>query len=100
MEPQGCERHRWVEPRGRNERERVSQNLPSLDATPFSLRDPIFTPLIVRIMQSKQLRLVAEYDYEQLRVIRVRNVDGAIDSKRFEDAWNCVAMADNQRIAV
>ena len=32
MEPQGCERHRWVKPRGRNERERVSQNLRSLDA--------------------------------------------------------------------
>src|SRR5436190_22969593 len=24
MEPQGCERHRWVTPRGRKERERVS----------------------------------------------------------------------------
>jgi hypothetical protein len=29
MEPQGCERHRWVKPTGRNERERVSQNLRS-----------------------------------------------------------------------
>jgi hypothetical protein len=26
-EPQGCERHRWVKPRGRNERERVSQSV-------------------------------------------------------------------------
>jgi hypothetical protein len=33
MEPQGCERHRWVKPRGRNERARVSQDLRSLDAT-------------------------------------------------------------------
>src|SRR5438093_8616839 len=30
MKPQGCERHRWVKPRGRNERERVSRNLRSL----------------------------------------------------------------------
>ena len=27
MEPQGCERHRWVKPRGRHEWERVSQIL-------------------------------------------------------------------------
>jgi len=27
MEPQGCERHRWVKPRGRKERERVSQSV-------------------------------------------------------------------------
>jgi hypothetical protein len=27
MEPQGCTRHRWVKPRGRNERERVSQSV-------------------------------------------------------------------------
>jgi len=27
MEPQGCERHGWVEPRGRKERERVSQSV-------------------------------------------------------------------------
>jgi hypothetical protein len=33
MEPQGCERHRWVELRGRNERERVSQTFRSLSAT-------------------------------------------------------------------
>src|SRR5262249_47703037 len=26
MKPQGCERHRWVKPRGREERERVSQS--------------------------------------------------------------------------
>jgi hypothetical protein len=29
MEPQGCERHRWVKLRGRNERERVSQSFRS-----------------------------------------------------------------------
>ena len=40
----------------------VGEVFQSLDTTAFSLRDPIFTPLIVRIMQSKQLRLVAEYD--------------------------------------
>lgn len=34
----------------------------SLDTTAFSLRDPIFALLIVRIMQPKQLRLIAEYD--------------------------------------
>jgi len=33
MEPQGCERHRWVKLRGRNERERVSQSFRSLSAT-------------------------------------------------------------------
>src|SRR4029077_6608451 len=27
MEPHGCERHRWVKPRGRNERERISQSV-------------------------------------------------------------------------
>ena len=68
--------------------------------TPFSLRDPIFAPLIVRIMQSKQLRLIAKCDDEQLRVIRVRNVDRAIDSKRFDDVRNCVAMSNNQGVAV
>jgi hypothetical protein len=26
MEPKGCERHRWVKPRGRKERERISQS--------------------------------------------------------------------------
>jgi hypothetical protein len=26
-EPQGCKRHRWVKPRGRKERERVSQSV-------------------------------------------------------------------------
>ena len=31
MEPQGCERHRWVKPRGRNERERVKSIRPSAD---------------------------------------------------------------------
>src|SRR5438876_2977455 len=31
----GCERHRWVKPRGRNERERLSQRFWSLDANPF-----------------------------------------------------------------
>src|SRR5438093_8302094 len=35
---QGCERHKWVEPRGRNKRERVSQSFWSLDATPNSPR--------------------------------------------------------------
>jgi hypothetical protein len=29
MEPQGCERDRWVKPRGRNKRERMSQNFRS-----------------------------------------------------------------------
>jgi hypothetical protein len=28
MEPQGCERHGWVKPRGRKKRERVSQSAP------------------------------------------------------------------------
>jgi len=28
MEAQGCARHRWVKPRGRKERERVSQSAP------------------------------------------------------------------------
>src|SRR5436190_8733532 len=36
MESQGCERDRWVKPRGRKKRERVSQNFRSLDATPLS----------------------------------------------------------------
>src|SRR5437667_12722698 len=30
-EPQGCERHRWVKPRGRKERERVKSIRPSAD---------------------------------------------------------------------
>ena len=38
MEPQGCERHRWVKPRGRNKRERVSQSFRSSDATPIARR--------------------------------------------------------------
>src|SRR5437016_6121836 len=29
MKPEGCERHRWVKPRGRNKRERMSQNFRS-----------------------------------------------------------------------
>ena len=45
MEPQGCERHRWVKPRGRNKRERVSQNFRSSDATPFwTILDPCLLP--------------------------------------------------------
>jgi hypothetical protein len=31
MEPQGCERHRWVKPRGRNEWERVKSIRPTAD---------------------------------------------------------------------
>ena len=38
---QGCVRHRWVEPRGRNERERVSQIVRELRACPWRSRWPI-----------------------------------------------------------
>ena len=38
MEPQGYGRHRWVKPRGRNKRERVSQSFRSSDATPIARR--------------------------------------------------------------
>ncbi len=40
MEPHGCERHRWVKPRGRNERERMSQSVlwrTVIDAAPLAL---------------------------------------------------------------
>src|SRR5256885_6185207 len=39
MEPLGYERHRWVKPRGRNKRGRMSQVFRSLDTTPFPFPD-------------------------------------------------------------
>src|SRR2546426_7390082 len=44
----------------------------------------VFLPSLRRVMQPKQEWLIAECDDQQLRVILVRNVDRAIDSKRFD----------------
>jgi hypothetical protein len=51
-------------------------------------------------MQPKQLRLIAKHDDKQFRVIRVGNGDRHIESKRFDELRNRVAMPNNQRAAV
>jgi len=61
MEPQDTSEHDGFKPEGRNAPGASESKRSELDTTAFSLRAP-FALLTVRIMQPKQLRLIAKYD--------------------------------------
>src|SRR5947207_11889746 len=63
-------------------------------------RHLLSTLFAIRVMQPEQLRLIAKSDDQQLCVIVLRNLNHHVDSERFDNIRNRVAMRDNQRVAV
>jgi len=53
----------------------------------------------LRVTQLQQLRLVAKRYHEKVDVIFIGNFNSGVDSNRFDNVRNGVAVGDHQRIA-